>query len=58
MVESLTRGDEAAEHLEQQLRARFPRAVVRQRDSLGELNPTARTWYVYRDGTLLADDEG
>ncbi len=56
IVESLTGSDEGAgDRLEEHLRAVYPRAVVRQRDSLGELDPAAQTWYVYRDGTPLAD---
>jgi hypothetical protein len=42
-----------ADHLQQQLRSSYPHAVVRQRDPLGELDPAAETWYVYRDGSLF-----
>jgi hypothetical protein len=36
--------------LEALLRIVYPRAIVRPRDSLGGLDPTNKTWYVYRDG--------
>jgi hypothetical protein len=53
LVESLKGNDGVvADHLEQQLRMSYPHATVRQRDPLGELDPTAETWYVYRDGSL------
>jgi hypothetical protein len=51
LVESLAGGDGAGGQLEQRLRAVYPHAVVRRRDRLGELDPTAETWYVYRDGS-------
>ena len=37
--------------LEERLRDYYPRAVVRQRDPLGAVDPTTETWYVYRDGS-------
>jgi len=42
--------------LEAALRASYPRAVVRKR----ELADTQESWYVYRDGSFIADgiDEG
>jgi hypothetical protein len=56
LIESFTRGDRIREpgHLEQQLREFYPLVVVRQRDELGELDPTIETWYVYRDGSPVA----
>jgi hypothetical protein len=44
----------AADDLEEQVRVFYPRAVVRQRDPLGELHPTFVTWYVYRDGSPVS----
>ena len=53
LVESLKGTDGVvADHLEQQLRMSYPHAIVRQRHPLAELDPTAETWYVYRDGSL------
>ena len=43
-------------HLEQELRRFYPQAVVRHRDSLGELSPDSETWYVYRDGSPVPAD--
>ena len=38
--------------LEERLRPRYPRVVVRERDLFGE----APTWYVYREGTWTPSD--
>jgi hypothetical protein len=37
---------------EERLRARFPRAVVRERDLASELSAV---WYVYREGRWIPD---
>jgi hypothetical protein len=53
LVESLVRsnGTTAAE-LEQALRSRYPKVVVRERGLAAE----APTWYVYREGTWVPSD--
>jgi hypothetical protein len=52
VIESLAAREVAAtKDLEQHLRTAYPRAVVRRRDRLAELESTAETWYVYRDGS-------
>lgn len=52
-VESLTvlADSQGVRRLEERLRDYYPRAVVRQRDPLGAVDPTTETWYVYRDGS-------
>ena len=46
---------ELAIQSEDKLRSRYPHAVVRPREPLATVGPTAAdTWYVYRDGTLVA----
>ena len=53
LAEELVRaGAETPLALEKQLRARYPRAVVRERNLHGE----APTWYVYREGTWIASE--
>ncbi len=39
--------------LEERLRERYPRVLVRARDLRGEVP----TWYVYREGTWIASQE-
>ena len=54
LVESLAGTDGTApDQLERQLRAFYPRAVVHRRDRLGELDQSAESWYVYRDGSAV-----
>lgn len=40
--------------LQQKLRARYPRTVVRKRDLSGEV---ASVWYVYREGSWTSGDQ-
>jgi hypothetical protein len=54
LVESLAGTDGTApDQLEGQLRVFYPQAVVHQRDRLGELDQSAESWYVYRDGSAV-----
>lgn len=46
-VTGLSRDEHRSERLEQGLRTRYPRAIVRPRDLAGE---RLQVWYVYRDG--------
>lgn len=46
-VAELVETTRASQQLEQWLRARYPRAIVRPRDLAGE---RLQVWYVYRDG--------
>jgi len=48
------RGASGPTDLQAQLRARYPRALVRQRDLSGELTSV---WYVYRDGSWTSGDK-
>jgi hypothetical protein len=55
VVRSLTTADAAAaDQLQPRLRAFYPRAVVRRRDPLGDLDLAPETWYVYRDGSPVS----
>jgi hypothetical protein len=46
-VASLFGASQGSKQLEQGLRTRYPRAIVRPRDLAGE---RVQVWYVYRDG--------
>jgi hypothetical protein len=43
--------------LEAALRARYPAVRVHERSELAGFGSSDRTWYVYRDGSLVGDDE-
>lgn len=53
-VTSLFGTGQQSEQLEQELRARYPRAIVRPRDLAGE---RVQIWYVYRDGHWIRSSD-
>ena len=53
LAEQLGADAENTVTLEAQLRERYPRVVVRERDLHGE----APTWYVYREGRWIPSEE-
>jgi hypothetical protein len=50
--ERLRAGPATSDEFQAALRAKYPRALVRERG----LSAEAQTWYVYREGTWVAND--